>query len=460
MNQRQMTRRDFLRTSATLAGVAAGAMMLTACAPAVAPGGGAGAPQEAPAATGAFDWQRFAGQTINVLLTKNPWSETLETLLPEFETLTGITVQYENIPEIQARQKITVDFAGGGTVDCFFTSLHVEKRRFSAAGWYKDLSELLANSSLTDAAYDYESDIFGASRSAVTGADGAVYALPIFTDPWCYFSRKDLLSEKGLSAPTNFDEMQSIAETMHNPPTLYGYIARGLKNANAIGFTWMLRSYGSDVLTPDRQANLVTDEAVQAMNLYAGMLSKYAPPGVVNFNWQECSSAFAQGQVAMYFDGINFARQFENPEVSTIVGNVDYTLMPAGPVKAIVPTFTTGMAISAISPKAEPAYLFCQWATSPEIALKQQLAGVGTSRRSAWEAPEVTSGATMPQAWTDVFLQSLEVGELGLPEIVGVTEYRDIIGVAIQRVIEGEDAIVALDQAQKEFADMLAKTEV
>ena len=33
---------------------------------------------------------------------------------------------------------------------------------------------------------------------------------------------------------------------------------------------------------------------------------------------------------------------------------------------------------------------------------------------------------------------SLKIGRAGLPEIVDVTEYRDIIGVGIQKAIEGE----------------------
>jgi ABC-type glycerol-3-phosphate transport system substrate-binding protein len=46
-----------------------------------------------------------------------------------------------------------------------------------------------------------------------------------------------------------------------------------------------------------------------------------------------------------------------------------------------------------------------------------------------------------------------------LPEIVGVTEYRDIIGVAIQKAIEGAKSEVVLAQAQKEFQEVLDKTE-
>jgi hypothetical protein len=40
-----------------------------------------------------------------------------------------------------------------------------------------------------------------------------------------------------------------------------------------------------------------------------------------------------------------------------------------------------------------------------------------------------------------------------------VTEYRDIIGVAIQKAIEGAPSAQVLAEAQKEFQEMLNKTE-
>jgi multiple sugar transport system substrate-binding protein len=46
-----------------------------------------------------------------------------------------------------------------------------------------------------------------------------------------------------------------------------------------------------------------------------------------------------------------------------------------------------------------------------------------------------------------------------VPEIVGVTEYRDIIGVAIEKAIEGADVRTVLNQAQKDFQELLDKTE-
>ena len=65
----------------------------------------------------------------------------------------------------------------------------------------------------------------------------------------------------------------------------------------------------------------------------------------------------------------------------------------------------------------------------------------------------------MPQDWYDAYLESLKIGRPGLPEIVGVTEYRDIIGVAIQRAIEGAPSAQVLADAHREFQELLNKTE-
>ena len=46
--------------------------------------------------------------------------------IPEFESLTGMKIKWETLPDIQARQKLVVEItSASGGVDGFFTSLHV-----------------------------------------------------------------------------------------------------------------------------------------------------------------------------------------------------------------------------------------------------------------------------------------------------------------------------------------------
>ena len=56
------------------------------------------------------------------------------------------------------------------------------------------------------------------------------------------------------------------------------------------------------------------------------------------------------------------------------------------------------------------------------------------------ECPEVKAKPKMPADWYTAYLESLKIGRAGLPEIVDVTQYRDIFGVAIQKAIEGGNA--------------------
>src|SRR5262245_60493717 len=130
MTARRITRRTFLNTVA--AGAAVGPFVST------------------PARAQGFTWKRFQGKELFLLLTKHPFIDVLEKNIPEFESLSGMKVKWETLPEIQARQKMTVEMtAASGGIDAFFTSLHVEKKRFWKAGWYHPLNKFLDDKSLT-----------------------------------------------------------------------------------------------------------------------------------------------------------------------------------------------------------------------------------------------------------------------------------------------------------------------
>ena len=161
--------------------------------------------------------------------------------------------------------------------------------------------------------------------------DKSISAIPTFVDPFVLFYRKDLYDQKGWKAPKTLAEMETQAKALHGPPGMYGIVYRGLKNANATPWAYMLFAMGGDYLTKDGKSAINTPEWAKTMDLYAGMLRQYGPPGVVNFNWYESSAAFMQGQVGIYFDGVNFANQFEDPSKSKIAGKVAYSVLPGGP---------------------------------------------------------------------------------------------------------------------------------
>ncbi|HEV8307650.1 MAG TPA: sugar ABC transporter substrate-binding protein [Methylomirabilota bacterium] len=437
----RLSRRAVLRlSSAALAGAAAGPFVWT------------------PARAQGFNWKRFQGKELYLLLTKHPWIDVLEKNIGEFESLSGMKIKWETLPEIQARQKLTVEMTGGSSgIDAFFTSLHVEKKRFFKAGWYTPLNRFIGDPTLTSPEFDWN-DVTAGAKAGATQADGSISALPAFVDVNVLFYRKDVFAQKGLTPPKTLTELEQVAQKLHSPPGTYGIVLRGLKNANATQYPSILFPMGGAYIK-DGKAALDSKESVLAMDLYTRLLRQYGPPGVVNFNWYEASAAFYQGQVAMYMDGVNFASQFEDPAKSKVAGKVGYTLLPTGPAGAVAPIYITGMAVSSASRNKEAAYLFAQWATNKPNAVRELTAGVGVGRIAAWDDPAVKGKGRMPVEWYSAYQASLKNGRQGLPEIVAVTEYRDIIGVAIQRAIEGAPAAQVCAQAQKEFQELLDKTE-
>ncbi len=442
IGSRGVTRREVLRLGAVGAASAAlGPFVVT------------------PARAQAFNWQRFRGKELFCIFYKHPWIDEMVKFFPEFEDLTGMKVKYEVLPEVQGRQKLTVEMTGGGGgLDVWHASMHVEKRRFWKSGWFQPLNKFLEDKTLTSPDFDW-ADMTAGAVAAVTQPDKTISGIPTFVDPFVLFYRKDLFQQKGWRAPRTMAELEDQAQKLHNPPSMYGFVARGLKNANATPWAYVIYAFGGEYLTRDGKSAMNTPAWVKSMDWYAGMLRRFAPPGVVNFNWYECSSAFMQGQVGIYYDGVNFANQFEDKEKSKIVGKVGYAVLPSGPGGHSAPTFTNAMAVSAQSRNKEAAYLLIQWATTKQMCVRELLAGVGVGRVSPWNHPEVKAKPKMPADWYTAYLESLKIGRAGLPEIVDVTQYRDIIGVAIQKAIEGAKAEDVIAQSHKEFQELLDKTE-
>jgi multiple sugar transport system substrate-binding protein len=420
----------------------------------------AAAPTVVPPATkadAAFDWKQFKGETLYIPFSKHPWATVAEAALPEFTELTGINVNFEDLPEIQARQKLVVEFAGGGgNVDAFFTSLHVEKTQFSKSGWYLPLNDLLKDKKLVSPELDL-TDTVDAAKAAFTLPDGQIIALPVFTDVSIMAYRKDLLDAKGIKPPTDHTELEAAIKAVHNPPQVYGWCARGLKNANMTQFPCQFFNFGGKYLDASGKATLNGPGGAEALDWYTRMDREYAPPGVVNFNWYEVTAAFMQGQVAFMEDGINFFVQFEDETKSKVKGQVGYMLVPKGPGGLIPPTYTTAIAVSAKTKKPGPAFLLAQYLTGKTMGIREQIAGVGVARLSTWDDPKVKEGQKMPKAWIDTFIAGMKSGKPGLPEIAQVTQYRDEVGALVQKTIEGGNPKDVINEMNTTFQAILDK---
>ena len=336
----------------------------------------------------------------------------------------------------------------------------MQKRLFEKSGWVADLSGFMADPSITGPE-TVESDFSAAGLMFSKNAAGKLRALPQSVDYWVVYYNKELFEKKGVKYPDTFEEMILAAEKLTDPKEgIYGFVARGLKNANLPVYTSFLLGFGVDPV--DAKGNLMTDtpEAIEAGKIYQRMMTKYAPPGAIGFNWSECQSAFMQGKVAMWLDGIGFAPPLEDPTKSRVVGKVGYGLMPKGPKIRASATFGDGISIPAASTKKEAAWMFAQWAVSKAQGRALITTGSGVPfRHSVLGDPSIRTGLKMPAAWLDVVAESAKVSRLGLPVIIPVTEFRDTIGIGLTNTLSGGDVATELKKATDLFRPVLEKSE-
>ena len=349
--------------------------------------------------------------------------------------------------------------AGKPSFDVVHLSYHVQKRQFEKAGWLADIGGFLKDPSLTDAGLT-EGDFAEAGLEFAKNDQGVLLSLPFSVDYWIVYWNKELFEQKGLQYPATFEDMAKAAEALTDKDAgTFGFVARGIKNANVPVWTSLMLGYGKYAVE-NGALNTESPEAVEAAALYKRLMTASAPPGVAGFNWAESQSAFLQGKIGMWFDGVGFAPPLEDPNKSRVVGKVGYGVMPKGPSAHASGTFGDGIGVTAASEKKEAAYLFCQWAVSPLMGARLLQAGAGVPfRKSVLGDPKVREGVTMPGEWVDAVAGSGEISKLALPVIIPVTEFRDTFGVALTNLISGGDPAAELKKATEAFKPVLEKSE-
>jgi multiple sugar transport system substrate-binding protein len=408
-----------------------------------------------------FDWKRFKGQKIEILLVKSPRGDLLTKYHKEFEDLTGIEVGSEMIPEQQQRQKAVIEFnSGNPSFDVIGLSYHVQKRQFAKNNWLTDVRPYINDKSMAAPDLDFADFAKGGLFYAVE-ADGRVMSLPFNLDPWMVYYNKELFDAKGIAFPKTFAEMTDAAAKLNDPGKgVSGFVARGLKNANVPVWTSFLLGYGGTYI--DKNGKLMTDtsEAIDAAKMYQLLLAKYGPAGVAGYNWNESQSLFLQGKAAMWLDGIGFAQPLEDPTKSRIVGKVGYGVMPAGPKQQVSALFADGEGISTYSKKKGPAWFYIQWASNKGNQTRMLQAAAGAPvRTSAYAAAQATGDFKAPKQWVECMLASAKIAQPGLPVIAPVTEFRDTFGIALTNMINGADPATELKKATAEFQPVLDKSE-
>lgn len=444
MEQRKRTQgvtRRRLLTTATAAGLGAAASRLLT--------------ETGPARSAAFAAAgKYAGVELRYVAANHPWTETVKTLIPEFEAQTGARVRLESYFEDQLSQKLAIEFASGtSTIDVFSYRPLQEGRRFFVNGWFADLQPFVQNAQLTPA--DWNLGDFFPKTIATVRLEGKLTSIPIIVEQEIMYYRRDLFRQAGVNPPQTMAQLEAAARRFNDPSHgVYGYVARGLRAAAVTQLSSFLYSFGGDWMT-NGKASVNTPPAIAAIDFYGRMLREYGPPGALNMHWPQAIALFSEGRAAIYVDASSLFPAIMDPKKSAVVGKVGFGRFPSGPVGArpyaVVPW---AIALYAQSRNKEAAWEFIRWATSKELVGRTQAAGNPGARASVYQMPE--GRKAFPADWIDATNWEMRVGTpYDRPVVIHVDQARDIIGSLITASIEGRDLKPLADKANADFQDLI-----
>ncbi|WP_312419362.1 sugar ABC transporter substrate-binding protein [Shinella sp.] len=414
-----------------------------------------------PAIADSFDWRKFSGETITVSMAKQPWSDYIVPLLPQFEELTGIKARVEVLPEDQNRQKLAIAFASGrGDIDVFASQRHQEGAKYRAAGWYVSLNDRVADPTRTAADFDFSDFLPQAVNDATINGD--IVGIPLYSELEVMAYRKDLLKAAGLGVPQTLDELEAAAKALNDPSTgTYGICLRGKGAATTTIFSGILHSMGGSWVGKDGRAALDTPEAIHALEYYGRLAREAGPLGIENFHWLQCQNLMSSGRAAFWLDSNIFYASLLDPAKSQVADKVGFAVLPAGPAGHKPAGGGWYLSINSKSAKADAAWYFIQWAINKSNTLGAQLAGIPTGRLSAWSSPEFAGTDVAPEL-TQATLESLKLENTPSwgPPFVSVGEVRDVIGALVVSAIQGNsDLEAAAHKAVTEVEAIRTKTE-
>lgn len=429
------------------AGATGGAFLVAAC-------GASGSPQGAAKSasssgrSGSFDWKAFAGRTIRVLDRAVPTTEYFASLLPAFEQLTGIKVEHEIVRDQDVRAKTAVLFAAGeASVDVFNSATVQDGVRYLKAGWYAPLEPFMRDRSLTAPDLDVADFLEGPMTSAKVQPDNVLVGLPQEAEVSLLYFNKSLFDRQGIAYPKGpAGKWKDLEEQLPrlNRPDQDG-AALLLRNDAAGGIAhWsiFLHDRGGSWFDADKQVSVSTPLALEAFDDYGRLLRRLGPPALQQGTVLNAQTEFMAGKVAVIVEQSPFALTILDPNKSTVAPFVGFAGIPSG-VKGSAPlAFSWLSAISGLSKQKEAAWLWVQWITGKEVALRAAVeAGLAPSRRSAWEHPDFKARQRIPdlnRVVLEMLKQPYAHGDW-LPPVVNVGEARPIAGRPIEVAIQGGD---------------------
>jgi multiple sugar transport system substrate-binding protein len=353
-----------------------------------------------------FDWKKFNGTKLKLLLNKHPYADAMIADLDNFRSLTGMDVTFDVFPEDVYFDKVTAALsAGGSEYDAFMTGAYMTWT-YGPAGWIEDLNEYIKDAELTNPNYNWDDVLPGLRASTawdgVPGSELGSADAKQWCIPWGYelnnISYNQKMFEKaGVKPPKNLPEMlETSAKLTKDLGGPYGVGVRGSRSWATIhpGFLSGYSNYGQrDFTVTDGKlkAAMNTAESKAYHELWVKMIQDSGPKNWSTYTWYQVGTDLGAGASAMIFDA-DILGYFMNGGDNKEKGNIGYAPFAANPdAKAPTPNvWIWSLALSSYSNQKEAGWYFMQWASSVEHDLfgARKMDFVNPVRASVWKDEE------------------------------------------------------------------------
>jgi sorbitol/mannitol transport system substrate-binding protein len=414
---------------------------------------------------------------VTIALVSNSQMADAQELSTEFEKENpGVKLKFISLSENQARAKITMSTAMGGSQFDVAMISNFETPQWARDGWLLNLSEYAENTP----GYDQE-DFIPSLRESLS-YEGNMYSVPFYGESSFLMYRKDLFEQAGIKVDQNpnyqptWQEVAGWAKTLKTDDRA-GICLRGKPGWGEVlaPLDTVINTFGGRWFDEQWNAQLNSPEVKEAVNFYVNTIKESGELGASSTGFQECANLFGQGQTAMWYDATSAVSVLEDPQTyPDLVGKIGYLPAPIveKPNSGWLYTWALGIPKAAKNP--DGAWKFISWMTSKDymklVGEKLGWARVPPGSRTSTytELPEYEA---ISKSYGPLTLKSIESATPNQPTVqpvpytgiqfVGIPEFQDLgtrVSQQISAAIAGQKSVDdALEQAQL-YAEVVGKS--
>ena len=372
-------------------------------------------------------------------------AETLA-LFEAWQEANGARVEYEAPPWPQLHDRMAADFASGTHVhDIVYMS-----------GWVPEFADFLVPF-VDELPADLLADLPESSFATVTWdgqRKGVIFTLSLLTTFW----NKAMFEAEGIAGPPkDWVELVGIAEQLTKDGK-YGWVLNygAPEGIGGVASYWMvfLQQAGGHLYDENGQPDFDNEAGVDALQVMLDLMP-YTDPGSISYvGIGDATSVFQAGNAGMMLNWPFMWVPANDPESSTIAGQVGAALNPAGPAGTASIDGTDAYTITATSPNPELARKLIEFYLDPAIQKSQSIdTGWLPIRLSVLNDPEVQEKSA--NAATVLEQAQHPYDSFVTPDYNEVTQ---ALGTEIQKALRGEqDAATTIANASEQVAAIVAR---